>query len=168
MFEESRKHGLPIEQLLKPVMIYVASAPESGKSFIIDKTLDGKSGISGCRVLKEGKTLNSQQLTMFSRLVMNPESYLTQVGLFRRFPSMFTFVIQLHRDQQHLDILMDITNPGWSFFHSDGNYRDLGFNWIGSEMRQLAKELFPDEVSVHPKHGWKRGVLKQLRDTLID
>ncbi len=133
----------PIEKILSKEMIWVARNPEHGQGFIIKRHKLGekyKRCLDDYTILLKSDNLSQTQLSFLSKLILDSRSYWR--GKARRLPPNPDFAVRLHRAEQYLDIMMDISNPGWKFFHSSG-LKKMKFNTIKLEMQELRHQLFP-------------------------
>lgn len=143
-----------IEDILPKEMIWVAKNPEHGEAYIIARKSNEGKNIDDVTILKGAKQLTQTQLVHFSRLVMDLHSYDENLYAYR-LPPMPTFAIRLFRENQFLDVMMDISNPSWCFFHSSELYT-WSFNSIKVEMQNLRHQLFPFAQFVLLRNSLKR------------
>ncbi len=99
-----------IEDVLPKEMIWVVENPEYGEAYIIARTSDEGKNIDDFTILKGAKQLNQAHLAYISSLTQDIYSYDENLYSYR-LPPMPKFAIRLFRENQFLDVMMDISNP---------------------------------------------------------
>ena len=143
-----------IEDILPKEMIWVAENPEYGEAYIVARKLDEGKNIDDFTVLEGAEQLNQAQLKYISNLIQDRHSYDENLHAYR-LPPMPTFAIRLFRENQFLDVMMDISNPSWCFFHSSELYT-WSFNSIKAEVQNLRHQLFRFAQFVLLRNSLKR------------
>jgi hypothetical protein len=152
----------PLEKILGHRTRWLILAPARVRSFILGgRRYSRQSGIQGYEMLADGPELVERQIRSLQEMMLEPHSYYDGQPIFKRLPSVPEFAFRLHRDDSTLDLLVDLHNPGWEFHCEHEFYRD--WSWVGSEMKVLAKELFPALASGSSRSVWKRGAIKALQ-----
>jgi hypothetical protein len=150
-------------EVLGKQTLWVMAAPDRVESFLLHRPRQSNyGGIAMYTILERGPELSSEQITAL-QMAGTPLSHYDGDPIFKRWPSVPGFAFRLHRGKSTLDLLVDLLNPGWEF-HCDGE-RHLNWHWVGQEMKQLAKTLFPAYASEHATSMWKQGAMKKLAET---
>lgn len=156
----------PVKTLLGKRTFKIVSKPERVESWIVfADPMAQIHGLTDCIILAPGPALSGDQIETLREAILTPESYFTGWPKFRRFPSVPNFALRIWRNKDYVDLLLDLTNPGWEF-HC-GAERYSWFHWVGTTMQRLAKELFPKFASPSSRSMWKQGAIKKLKDAAI-
>lgn len=155
--------SFPINDRLGKMTRWVVDNPDRGESFLVESKRKFKlmCGLENCSILASGAALAAEHFELLGNLINEPRSYYNGHPRFRRLPSSPDFALRLHRESVALDIMIDLRNPGWGFFCLKESYSD--WNWVGEELKHLAKSLFPGIASANPGCIWQRGAIKELR-----
>ena len=151
----------PVKNWLKSKTLWVVTDPNYIESYIIyPKRYSKRCGISGYTILAKGPLLQAEQITALQKLILDPKSYYNGWPIYRRLPPVPGFAFRIFRDDQHVDLMVDLHNPGWEFICDDEFYGD--WNWVGTEITGIAKSLFPEYASPNPRYIWRKGAIKNL------
>jgi hypothetical protein len=151
----------PVKAYLGEQTRWILAAPDRVESFIIERLQrTRRCGIDGDQILAQGPKLSVDQISSLQQMVLDSLAYYDGRPIFKRLPSVPEFAFRFWRAESKLDLLVDLHNPGWEFHCERERHR--GWNWVGGEMRALAKALFPEQASTHPRSVWKRGAIKKL------
>lgn len=159
--EVIKAHSIPVEKLLGNQTCWVLERPEKIESYIVhtqQKILPCE--IDDYMILLQGPQLNKAQTNFLQELVFNPGSYYNGVPIFRRLPHKPGFTLRCLRENEVLDLMIDLHNPGWDFCCGSEQYSS--WNWVGDHLATLAKDLFPELASPYRNSVWKKGALKEL------
>ena len=165
-FGEGSLPTKPVDQVLRAATIRAIRRAQSVNSFVLKKMQDFPFGrpISAYTKLTEASPLSPAQVETLKNVVFNPKSYWHGSPMYRRFPSIPGFAFEIRGGDSDIDLLVDLHNPGWEFFGEGEDYS--AFNFAGSILTQLAKELFPHLASSYKESVWRKGAIKALEHAL--
>jgi hypothetical protein len=152
----------PVEEVLGPQTLRVVSAPDRVGSFLLfAPSFTGRAGLADCTILAEGPGLDAEQIRQLRSLILKPEAHYNGHPIYKRRPSVPNFAFLIRRADCTVEMLVDLTNPGWEFHCGAEHHQN--WNWVGPELARLAKALFPEYASPHAGSVWKRGVVEELK-----
>jgi hypothetical protein len=152
----------PVEAVLGPQTLQIVSAPERVESSLIfTPPFPRRPGLAGCTILAEGPDLDAEQVRRLRSLILKPEAHYNGHPIFKRRPSVPNFAFLIRQADRAVEMLIDLTNPGWEFHCGAEHHQN--WNWVNPELARLAKALFPEYASPHAGSVWRRGVLAGLK-----
>jgi hypothetical protein len=156
------EYVIPVEQLLGPRTLSAATNPQTVDGLIVKKSNDYSRGrtIADLTALTERRRLSESQTRTLRGIILDPKSYWNGWPKYRRFPPKPGFGFDIAGDKSTAHLLVDLQNPGWEFSCNGETY--WGFNFAGSRLVELAKDLFPEYASPHRGSVWRKGIIVDL------
>ena len=153
---------VPVQQLLGSRMILAITEAPRIDGAILKKSNDVSRylPIADRTALTSWRPISELHRATLRTILLAPESYWNGWPEYRRFPPKPGFGFVILGKVSTVQILVDLQNPGWEFICNGETY--WGFNFVGADLVNLAKEIFPEYASPSRGSVWRKGIIKEL------
>ncbi len=148
----------PVDEIVGSAVLAAFHGISAGDGCIVERGSIGLHGPLGTAImLTAPRELTENQIERMRNALTTPESYWIGHPIYRRFPPKPGFLLRLQSSREHVDVAVDLQNPGWRIDCAGRSY--WGFTFAGAILRGIAKDMFPEYASSSKSAVWKKGSL---------
>lgn len=149
----------PVEQILGPETLKAVEGFDAASACIISKSVQCKTVVEATPITT-ARALLPEDCEALRQILLEPTSYWNGRPKYRRLPPKAGFAISILHNHRELGLLIDLMNPGWTFY-CDGEFY-WGFNFANKSLVPFAKSIFPEYASSAKQSVWKKGAIATL------